>query len=139
MNRSTPNILEYCKRSFLVFATVILVLLTSCAVKGSIKSIAGIPIGTERSIPKSNHQFSSSSIEQCAEFEIADAPIVQKKSFNANDLLPVVLFTTTFLFLLGLRPVIKENKHPIYSGSSKIRSTVPIFLEYRKLILHFVH
>ncbi|TYP91311.1 hypothetical protein BC792_12019 [Sphingobacterium allocomposti] len=132
-----PNILEYCKRSFLVFAAMLLVLLSSCAIKTSIKNLAGIPSKTERGVPKGNKNFSTHTIEKCAQFDASDTQIVQKVSFSANDLLPAVIFAAAFLFLFGLRPVSKESKHPLYSGSGKIRSSIPIFLEYRKLIIHY--
>ena len=128
MNGIISNKANNCKRYFLVFAAMLLVLLSSCSIKSGIKSLAGIPVGTERTLPKSNQYFSSSPVETCAEFDIADTQIVQKFSFNANDLQPVASLKIS-----------KENRHPVYSGSSKIRSTIPIFLEYQKLILHFSH
>ncbi|UQA74093.1 hypothetical protein K2F45_20080 [Sphingobacterium siyangense] len=139
MNRTILNISANCKRYFFVFSVMLLVLLTSCAIKGSIKTLAGIPANTERGLPKGNQNFSVNTGDKCAEFDIADTQIVQKISFKANDLLPVVLFTATFLFLFGFRPVSKENKHPLYSCSGKIRNAIPLFLEYRKLIIHFSH
>lgn len=137
MSWTIPNILANCKRYFLVFAAMLLVLLTSCAVKTSIKNLAGIPTKTERGVTKGSHNFSSNTSEKCAQFDVSDTQIVQKSSFNANNLLPAVIFTAAFLFLLGFRPVSKENKHPLYSGSGKIRSSIPLFLEYRKLIIHY--
>lgn len=137
MNRTIPNILENCKRHFLVFAAMLLILLSSCAVKTSIKTLTGTPVNTERGVPKGSHNYSTNTIEKCAQFDASDTQIVQKFSFNANDLLPAVIFTAAFLFLLGLRPVSKVSKHPLYSGSSKIRGSIPIFLEYRKLIIHY--
>jgi len=133
------NISVNCKQYFLVFATVLLVLLTSCAVKGSIKNLAGIPTNTERGIPKSIHNFAAKTLEKCTQLNVESPQIVQKDFFNANNLLPAVILTATFLFLLGFRPLNKENEHPVYSSSSKIRSSIPIFLEYRKLIIHFAH
>lgn len=137
MNRTIPNILFNCKRYFLVFAAMFLVLLTSCAVKTSIKNLAGIPTKTEQGVPKGSHNFSTNTIEKCAQFDALDTQIVQKNSSTANDVLPTVIFTASFPFLFGFRPVSKESKHPLYSGSGKIRSSIPIFLEYRKLIIHY--
>lgn len=134
-----PNILANCKRYFLVFAAMLLVLLTSCAVKTSIKSLAGIPTKTELGVLKGNHNFSSNTFEKCSQLNIEDLKIAKKVSFSANDLLPAVIFTTAFLFLFGFYPISKENKHPIYSGSEKIRSSIPLFLEYRKLIIYYKH
>lgn len=137
MNGTIPNIFPNCKRYFLVFAAILLVLISSCAVKNSIKHIADIPIKTERGISMGNHSFSSNTLEKCSQLNVEDTQIVQKISTNSNDLLPAVIFTFAFLFLFGLRPVSKESKHPLYSGSGKIRSSIPIFLEYRKLIIHY--
>ncbi|MBZ4190766.1 MULTISPECIES: hypothetical protein [Bacteroidota] len=137
MDKNISNILASCKRYFFVFAAMLLVLLTSCAVKTSLKNLAGIPTKTERSIPKGSQSYSSNTFENCTQLNTADISIVQKVSFHANDLLPAVILTAAFLFIFGLRPVNKENKHPLYSGSGKIRSSIPIFLEYRKLIIHY--
>src|SRR5690606_31790084 len=120
----------------LVFAAMLLILLSSCAVTASIKTLTGTPVKTERGIPNSQ-SFSTNSIEKCAQLDVTDTQIVQKNSFKANDLLPAIIFAAAFLFLFGLHPVSKENKHPLYSGSGKIRSSIPIFLEYRKLIIHY--
>lgn len=137
MNNTLRNITNTFQRYLFVCATVFLVLFSSCAVKASVKTLAGIPTKTERSVPKASHNFSTNTLEKCAQFDASDTQIVQKVSFNANDLLPAVIFTAAFLFLFGLRPVSKENKHPLYDGSGKIRSSIPLFLEYRKLIIHY--
>jgi hypothetical protein len=137
MDKTIPNILANCKRYFLVFAAMLLVLLTSCAVKTSIKNLVGIPLKTERSVPKANHNLSTNTLAKCSQLNVEDTQIVQKNSSKANDLLPAVIFTATFLFLFSFQPVSKENKHPLYSSSGKIRSSIPIFLEYRKLIIHY--
>lgn len=134
-----PNILVNCKRYFLVFAAMLLVLLTSCVVKTGIKHLAGIPITAEQSVPKSSHTFSTNTLEKCAQLDISNTQVVQEVSFNTNVLLPTVIFTAIFLFLFGFHPVSEENKHPLYSGSGKIRSAIPLFLEYRKLIVHYSH
>lgn len=139
MNRTVPNISANYKRYFFVFATLLLVLLTSCPIKSSIKIFAGLPTKTESGFPKATHNFSTNTLEKCTQLNVEDAQIIQKNSFKANDLLPVLFFTASFLFLIGFRPVSKENKHPLYNSSGKIRSSIPIFLEYRKLIIHFAH
>jgi hypothetical protein len=119
------------------FAALLLVSLTSCAVKGSIKSWLGIPTQTEQSLPKANYHFTVSTIDQCAEIENATTQIAQKIAFSAHDLLPAIISTATLQSLLSFRPVNNEIKHPVYSGSAKIRSSVPIYLEYRKLMIYF--
>lgn len=139
MNRTVLNIISNCKRYFLVFASLLLVLLTSCPIKTSIKNFAGIPLKTERSTPKTSNNFSPNSLEMCAQYNIEDTQLVQKHSFEANNLLPAVILTAAFFFLFGFHPVSKENKHPLYSGSGKIRIAIPLFLEYRKLIIYYAH
>src|SRR5690606_26931173 len=98
-----------------------------------------IPTNIEQGLPNANHSFSGSAFENCSEIDTSNTLIVPKVSFNANDLFPAVLFTASFLFLFSFRSLTKESAHPIYNGSSKIRSSIPIFLEYRKLIVHFSH
>lgn len=139
MGKTISNILVNCKRYFFVFAALLFVILTSCTLKSSIKALAGIPTNTEQSLPKGHHNFSANVFEKCAQFDVSDTQIVQKISFNTNDLLPAVIFTAIFLFLLGSRHLIKENKHPLYNGSGKIRNSIPLFLEYQKLIIHYSH
>lgn len=137
MNRTVPNINNNFQRCLFVFATVFLILFSSCAIKASVRNLVGIPSKTEQSNSKTHQNFTANYVEKCAEIENADTLIVQKVSFDANDLLPVVLYIATFLFLFRFRSESKESKHPVYSGSSKIRSSIPIFLEYRKLIIHY--
>jgi len=138
MNKAIPNITNNFQRCLFVLAIVFLVLFSSCSIKASVKTLAGIPTKAQQGLSKINH-LSVSSVERCTVVSASDTLVVQKSSSYANDLLPVVLFTATFLFLFSFHPVTTESKHPIYSGSSKIRSSIPIFLEYRKLILHFSH
>lgn len=122
-----------------VVATMLLVLLSSCAVKTSIKTLIGASPSTEQNLPKGNQNISSAMLEKCAQVDVWETQTTQKFSFHASDLLPAVLFTAAFLFLFSFRPVSNQRKHPRYSGSGKIRSAVPIFLEYRKLIIHYSH
>lgn len=141
MNRTISQITVKGKRYFLgfasVFAALLLVSLTSCAVKGSIKTWLGIPIQTEQSLPKANYHFTVTAVDQCAGIENATTQIAQKISFTAHDLLPAMISTPTLQFLLSFRLVNKEIRHPVYSGSAKIRSSVPLYLEYRKLMIYF--
>jgi len=139
MNRIIPNILLNCKRHLLVSAIMLLVLLSSCAVKTSIKSLVGFPAKTEQSIPKGNPNFSASTFQKCAQLMDVDTTSIQKNAFKISDLLPAVIYVAAFLFLTGFIAVKKENRHPLYDSSGKIQSTVPLFLAYRKLILHFSH
>lgn len=139
MNRALSNSITFFLRHIFVFTTMLLMLLTSCSVKAGIKNIAGTPVQTEHNTAKSNQKFLLNASERCAGFKSTDTLIVQKVSFTANDLLPVALFTAALFFLFCFRSVSKEQKHPLYSGSAKISNTIPLFLQYRKLIVHFSH
>lgn len=136
MNRTFSDILANSKRYLLVFAAIVLVLLTSCPVKLSIKNWAGIPIKTESGVNKGRQSVSTSLLEKCPQYNIEDTQIVHKHSIDSNDLLPAIILSLAFLFYFGFRAITKEIKHPLYSGSNRIRSTIPLFLEYRKLIIH---
>jgi hypothetical protein len=112
---------------------MVFVLLSPCHVKNGIKSLAGIPSRTEQDLAKkSNLFFASNGTEKCVS-ETSDTKISQTVSSNTHDLLPAVLLTTAFVFLPGYT-LCKQQPHPLY-GSLKIPGTLPIFLQYRKLII----
>ena len=120
------------RRYFFVFVAMAFVLLTSCPIKKSIRSLAGIPVNTEQSVAKSSSLLASAT-EQCTGSEIGDTKIVRAFSFNANDVLPAVAVAAVFLFLRHYAPG-NEPSHPRY-GNLKIPGALPIFLRYRKLLI----
>lgn len=133
MNKTIPNISKNKLRDIFVFAAMLLVLLTSCPIKNGLLSFAGIPLNTEQGSAKKNRLISEYGVEKCFYSETADPIISQEISISANDLFPVLQLAATFLFLLGYI-FCKEQSHPLY-GNLKIYGTLPIFLQYRKLIL----
>ena len=133
MDKTIPNISKNQLRDIFVFAAMLLVLLTSCPIKNGLLSLAGIPVNTEQGLAKKTNLISGYGVEKCFYSETADTIISQEISINANDLLPALLLAATFLFLLGYI-FCKEQSHPLY-GNLKITGTLPIFLQYRKLIL----
>ncbi len=133
MNKIIPNITNNFQRYLFVFATVFLVLFSSCAIKASVKTLAGISTKTEQDLPQANHNSSVNSVDKCTVGTTSDMQVVQKSSFNANDLLLTSLFTTISLFLLSFVPD-KAPSHPLY-GNLKISGTLSLFLQYRKLII----
>lgn len=138
MGKIILNTLENNKRYLLGISAVILVLLSSCAIKNSLETFLNLPVETEQTYPKGGHSFIENSAEECAAIDFLDNQIVQNISSSTDDLLPAVIFTT-FLFLIVFHPIKKEGKHPLYKDSGKIRNNIPIFLEYRKLIIHHTH
>lgn len=138
MGKITLNTLENNKWYLLAISGVILVLLSSCVIKNSIETFLNLPVETEQTYPKGGHSFIVNSNEECAAIDFLDNQIVQNIYSSTDDLLPAVIFTT-FLFLIVFHPIKKEGKHPLYKDSGKIRNNIPIFLEYRKLIIHHTH
>jgi|SRR5690606_29418233 len=137
MRRATPHILEKSKRNFFVLAATLLVLLSSCAVKASIKSLAGLPINTEQRVPKSARNFTLNLAEKCDLLDASEIKMALRTSpEQGNDLLPVLIFTAAFLFIIGAPIVCNDKEHPAYRRSEKIRHSIPLFLEYRKLLIH---
>jgi hypothetical protein len=133
MDRILPNITKNNLRQLFIFAAAFLIVLTSCSLKSSIKSLAGIPTNTEQGVAKNNQSLFGSTSETCLKGEITDAQVSQTSSLSANDFLPVVILTT-FFFLLGFTPC-KKQSHPLY-GSLKIPGSLPLFLLYKKLIVY---
>ena len=93
---------------------------------------------TEQAPTKGGTNFSATTFEKCSPTEITHSQSNQN-NLSSPDLLPVAIFTAAFLFLFGIRYITKGNKHPLYSSSGKIRNAIPLFLEYRKLIIHYSH
>lgn len=137
MRTTISNISMNYKGLFVIFASLLLVLLTSCPVKSSLKTFAGIPIKTDQQIPQGKFGFSAHPGEQCSVASASEVQIVQTAQKSINDLLPIIVFTA--FFLLSFPTQRKECKHPVYSGSSKISNSIPLFLAYRKLIIHFTY
>ncbi len=137
MNKTVPNSTINFKQYGYVIAVLLMVLLTSCPVKGNIKTLTGLPINTEQGFPKGSQHTSLNTVEKCAEFETEDTTLVQKFSLADNELLPLLIFTAAAFLLFNFRVEIKENKHPVYSDSGKIKTAIPLFLEYKKLIIHY--
>lgn len=134
MNRTLPNIAKNHLRQLFVVTAAVLIVLMSCSVKSSIKSLMGIPVNTEQGLTQSNHSFFGNASETCVNGDTTEAKISNKSSSNADDLLPVFI-TASFFFLPGLTPG-KEQSHPLY-GNLKIPSKLPLFLLYQKLIVNY--
>lgn len=131
MNRILLHIPKYSQRYFFVFAVIILILF-SCPIKSSIKALIGIPTTTERNLNLNNNTIYNS-LEKCDNSETANSKVSQDISFKTISLLPAVLLTVTFAFLLESIEI-KPLSHPLYKRL-KISGTLPIFLQYQKLII----
>lgn len=133
MDKDKPNISKNHLRNIFVFTAMLLVVFTSCSIKNGLLSLADIPVNTEQGLAKKSNIFIVDGLEKCCYSDTSDPIISQEVSISASDFLPILLLTATFLFLLSFT-LGKEQSHPLY-GNLKISGSLPIFLQYRKLIL----
>ena len=119
------------RRHLAVFTAFIVVMLTSCAFKGSIKSLAGIPANTEQN--QSKKTAVGSDMDACVYGEVTDAKIATYSS-NANDLLPVALVVTALFSLVGFNARAEAQLRAGYV-IHRIPNPLPIFLQHRQLII----
>lgn len=131
MNRFRLHIARKSQRILFVVATVFCVLLTSCAIKSSIKSWADITSNTAKAPIKNGNLFSSNGTEKCINSESTDTQISQAVSFHAGDFAPLVLFTLAFMLLLNIF-IRSQQVHPNY-GHLKLSGSIPIFIRDRNL------
>lgn len=115
----------------LVFVTMLLTLLTSCPIKSGIKSLAGIPINVEQGHAKSG--VVGNILGQCMSGSTTDSVITKSMSHHTNKLLPSVIFIAAFLLLLGFR--IYKGQSNLFYRKLKVPNIVPLFLQYRKLVI----
>ena len=133
MKKSLVNTFKFNKQYILVFAMALLVLLSSCAVKGGIKSLIIFPDSIQQTSTKSMHFLGSFTADACSIVENTTAKITQSFSVESNALLPLLLLATALIFLSGAL-LLRAPSHPGY-GNLKISGTLPIFLQYQKLII----
>ncbi|WP_312136707.1 hypothetical protein [Sphingobacterium sp.] len=127
----------YLTRSFpkliMLMAVMLFVLLTSCPIKSSIKSLAGFPVNTEQGAAKKNSYTSRVLVEQCSVFESSLTQQVSKLSPDAKQMIPMMLFAVAFLFLLAISD--RTTKSHYSNGDFPNSGPIPIFLKYRKLLI----
>lgn len=134
MNKVLSNsILKAYRRPTFVLAAVVLVLLASCPVKRGIKSLAGIPVNTEHSIAKGSYNLFGNGPEKCVNGETADPEITSPTFSRTNSLLPALLHTADFLFPAAYTR--RREASGSFYGNLKIPGRLPIFLQYRKLVI----
>lgn len=139
MYRTFLNNFRTYQQYLLGFAVVLFVLITSCPVKAGIKQLIGEPIKSEQSFPNASsallsYQASSipDNVDRCAESELSTL-FVKSGTPQVIGLLPLILSATIVLFFF-YAPHHTGEQHPFYRNL-KISGTLPIFLQYRKLII----
>lgn len=114
-------------------AAVLLLLLSSCPIKTGIRSLAGIPVQTGHHSSKGNYVFLGSSLERCINVETVDTKVVEAGFTFQCDARHDDIFAAVSSFIFDASTG-DQPPHPLY-GSVKPGSTVPIFLQCRKLII----
>lgn len=136
MKKITPNISMNYRRLLFVFASALLVLLTSCPIKSNLKTLIDIPSNSDVGLFQGSKVSSLTPSEVCAQIGDIDIHSSQKTSLDINDILPALFATITLLFLFNFGGLSRSTRHPLYTSSGKIRHSIPLFLEYRKLLIH---
>lgn len=114
---------------------VLCILISSCSVKYGIKNLLNIETSTKTHslVPKEKFTSSStSSVSQCKFCKENEITAKSDPSFSVSDLQELAIFT--LILFAGAFLFVNIQKHPAYN-SSKIGNAIPIFLQYRKLII----
>ena len=133
MKKNVVSILKKSKQYIAVLAAIFLVLLSSCAVKGGIKSFMLFPDSIQNTTAKSMQFMLTTGIKKCAVIENAIASSSQELVGNHLNFLPLLLLSAALLILSGVS-LYQIPPHPRY-GTLKISGSLPIFLQYQKLII----
>ncbi|MEK6511191.1 hypothetical protein [Myroides odoratimimus] len=131
MKNSIVNTMINFRHCFVYVATI-LIFISSCAVKKSIKTfLLDSPlIEHQQSKGESNPSYKTS--RKCSELKTTETQVIQKFELLSEDLLPLDPYVPV---LLGWLVNTIVNAHPLYIGTKKIRITVPLFIEYQRLII----
>ncbi|MDR2235050.1 MAG: hypothetical protein LBE92_02915 [Chryseobacterium sp.] len=124
-------------RTILAVVFTFCVLISSCAIKNGIRHLLSsdcAPVSqSSASKEKNNYQTPGPSVcKICKEKEILVKEQQSYKDFGFSDVPALAVFT--FIVFCGAFLWPQLQKHPFYS-TSKIGDRLPIFLQYRKLII----
>lgn len=134
MMKGSLNNIKTIMRHLFAIAAILLVLLSSCAIKFSIKSFAGIPAKTEQLSNKKINLFSGNSEVVCNGLATDETAILQADlSSVTKGLLSFTFLSAIIAFFFGIA-VRKEKAHSRFANA-KARSAFPIYLQYRKLLI----
>lgn len=134
MNSKKLNTNDLMKSIFGMFF-ILCILISSCAVKYGIKNLLNIDNGAKNLSLDSKVKFASSStssVSQCKFCKVNEVTSKSDISFSISDLQELAIFT--LILFAGAFLFVNIQKHPLYN-SSKIGNTIPIFIQYRKLII----
>lgn len=130
MCRTLSNKLRHQRPYCFALVAIFLILLSSCPIKSSIKQLAGIP--TKAAQSQANNSTPGNIEEQCLNGKATETNHSKTASSRTDNLLPNI-FRIAFLFLLGF--TFYKNRSNSFYSRPKAPFAVPIFLQYRKLVI----
>lgn len=134
--RSNKRYLNTIKwRPIIGIIAILCIVLSSCAVKASIKSHLGFQQTTaqKNALNKQGNTFISSVIDCCFDTEVKALNLqLPDVKFGGTSIAILAVFTFSFLF--GFSFLQKQIENPLYN-SDQITGSLPIFLQHRKLII----
>lgn len=121
-------------RPIIGIIAIFCIILSSCAVKASIKSHLGVQhtAAQKTTLNKQGNTFVSSGTDCCYDTEVKALNFHQSDvKFGGFSIAVLACFAFTFFAFSFLT---KQKRHPLYN-SGQITGSLPIFLQYRKLII----
>lgn len=134
MNKIFFNTIKW--RSVMAIVAIFCIVLSSCAVKASIKSQLDFQQTTGQknlSSNKGNSFISSSALDCLDAFEAKAIHIMKPEGKFAGGSVAILAYCA-FTLLFGFHFLKNRSSHPLYNGGQTVGS-LPIFLQYRKLII----
>lgn len=133
MDRIVKYIKTNGERILISLTLLVFVLLTSCPVKNSLKAFAGQPVNATQAMSGKQHLYAGSNIAPCGVYQSVATSLTQAFSIDLNSLLPVILLTAFWGFLLGISFL--KSPLPSFYSIRKLPGATPLFIRQRKLII----
>ncbi|AZA51215.1 hypothetical protein EG346_24955 [Chryseobacterium carnipullorum] len=121
-------------KSVIAMFFIICILISSCAVKYGIKNLLSLQPSAKShtSAPKEKFTTNTTTASVCNFCKEREITAKNDTHFSVAEFQELAAFT--FILFAGAFLFINLREHPFYS-TSKIGITVPIFIQYRKLII----
>lgn len=117
---------------------ILCVLLSSCAIKSNLKSLLGVTTQTEHvNLNKTSQLIDKNTTEDCQLLESDLSFTIQSAGIDLTPLtLEIFPFLGVSLLLIGLYNRQHDFIKPQYNSTHRIKQNIPLFLEYKRLIIH---
>ena len=124
-------------RSVFGLAAVLFILLSSCGVKASVKDILGVQQSTKKEdFKRTDHSFLITESADCGQDQAGKDLVIQNPELKLpSQAIVAVLLATVIPVLFDLDQITSSPLHPLYGDSSRIRYSLPIFIQHKRLII----